>query len=334
MKSPFLALTCLGLVLAGCNANTSSSTSQTSATESGFKVGLITPGPVSDSGWNALAYDGLQQVKKELGAQVDNQEAGGPKIKDAIRAYAQKGYNLIFGHGYEYNKPMLEIAPAFPKTVFVSSSGAGDPKVQNAGAFRFYLEQGCYLGGMLAAKVSKTGKVGMVTFSKIPSIESTFKAFAAGAKAANPKIQVLPTVYYGNESDVVSAKRATEQLIDQGADVIVHQANESAQGVFDACKEKNAWAIGTNADQNSNASGRVLGSAVIIAGPAFIDLARQVKEGKYKGSTTLVGMDKGAIDFVLNPALASNVPADVQKLLDDTKARIKSGSLTVPKDEF
>jgi basic membrane lipoprotein Med (substrate-binding protein (PBP1-ABC) superfamily) len=45
-------------------------------------------------------------------------------------------------------------------------------------------------------------------------------------------------------------------------------------------------------------------------------------------------MDKGAIDFVFNPKLTSAVPADLQKAIDDLKAKIKSGALVVPKDNF
>jgi basic membrane lipoprotein Med (substrate-binding protein (PBP1-ABC) superfamily) len=321
------------LALAGCN---SSEKGTADATQSGqtqpMKIALITPGPVSDSGWNALAYDGLQKVKSELGATVDNQEAEGPKIKDAVRSYAQKGYKLIFGHGFEYNAPMVAVAKDFPDTVFISSSGGETAK--NAGSFRFYLEQGCYLGGMLAAKMSKSHKLGMVTFAKIPSIESTLKAFAAGAKAADPNVQILPTVYFGSPTDIAAAKRATAQLISQGADVIVHQANAAAQGVFDACKAGNALAIGTNADQNSNPTGTVIGSAVIIAGPAFLDLAKEVQAGTYEGKIKLVGMENDAIDFVLNPAYSSQVPEDVKKLLDDTKEQIRTGKLVVPKDDF
>ena len=48
----------------------------------------------------------------------------------------------------------------------------------------------------------------------------------------------------------------------------------------------------------------------------------------------LVGMDKGAIDFILNPTLAAKIPAEVLKKIDDLRAKISKGELTVPKDEF
>lgn len=279
-----------------------------------------------------MAYEGLQSIKTELGAEVDNQQATGAQIRDAMRSYAQKGYGIVFGHGFEYNEPATTVAKDFPKTVFISSSGA--KTAENVGAFRFYLEQGFYLAGMMAGKMSKTGAVGSVAVAKIPSIDSTIKAFEAGAKAANPNIKIVPTVYFGTEGDVAGAKRATEQVIGQGADFVIHQANAAAQGVFDAAKEKGVYAFGSNLNQNDNASGVVIASAVIQAGPAFVDLAKQVRDGKFVGSIVLMGMEKEAIDFVLNEKLKDKVPADVLTLIDDTKTKIKSGELTVPKDEF
>ncbi len=322
------------LLIAGCSGTSSApapATTAATAQGSDFKVALLTPTAVSDAGWSAMAYDGLQQIHSQLGAKVNNQVAEGTQIKDAMRTFAQQGYNLIIGHGFEYNDPEIQVAKDFPKTVFVSSSGG--ETAPNAGAFRFYLEQSFYLAGEMAGKMTKTNKVAMIGGVKVPSIESTFKAFEAGAKAANPKVTVI-TVFTGKGNDVAAAKNATLSAIGQGADFVIHQADAAAQGVFDACKEKGVYAFGSNLDQNDNASGIVIASATIVAGPAFVDLAKHVKDGTYKGSVLLMGMDKGAIDFVFNPKLKDKVPADVQKMLTDDEAKIKAGSLVVPKDEF
>lgn len=326
------------LCATGCTGGSSNSTENppsskpTATAENGsFKVALLTPGPVSDAGWSALAYDGLQAIKTDMGAEVNNQVASGTQIKDALRSYAQQGYNLIFGHGYEYNDPSIDVAKDFPKTVFVSSSGG--KTAPNVGAFRFYLEQGFYLAGFMAGEMSKTGKVAMIGGDNVPSIVSTFKGFEAGAKAANPNIKVLQT-FTGDGQDVAKAKNATLAAIGEGADFVIHQANAAAEGVFQACKEKGVWAFGANADQNADPSGMVIASAVIVAKPAFLDVAKSVKDGTFKGGILLKGMDTGAIDFVFNPTKLDKVPqkvmADVEKKMDD----IKSGKLVVPKDNF
>lgn len=347
MKSFWLALASLSILLVGCApstqpaaapAGTETSPSETAGGESQlkpitgeFKVALITPGPVSDAGWSAMAFQGLKGIQATYSATVNNEVAAGAKIKDAMRSYAQEGYQLVIGHGFEYNDPAVELAKDFPTTVFVSSSGG--KFAPNAGAFRFYLEQGFYLAGVLAADMSKTGKIATVGIDGIPSIASTFKAFEAGAKATRPDIQVIRMSLAPN-ADIQAAKQAALSAIDQGADLLIHQANAAAQGVFDAAKEKEVLAFGANLNQNDNPSGAVLASAIIVAKPAFIELAGKVKDGTYKGGVELYGMDKEAIDFVMNPALAGRVPAASMQKMEEARKRILSGDLVVPKDNF
>jgi basic membrane protein A and related proteins len=341
MKKPARVLPLLALFVAfGCssdNAGPESTTgvsggTTTATTQSTpFKVALLTPGPVTDGGWSALAYDGLQTIKTDLGAEVNNQQATDSGIKDAMRTYAQDGYSLIIGHGYEYNQVESEVAKDFPKTVFVSSSGGLSGT--NFGAFRFYLEQSFYLAGMMAASMSKTGVVGTVGLD-VPSIVSTFKAFEAGAKAVNPNIKFVRKMVPLPGNDPAAYKQATFAAIAEKADFIIHQANEGKDSVFGAAKEKGVYVFGSNSNQNDNPSGVVIASAVIVAKPAFLDLAKQVKDGTYKGGVTLMGMDKGAIDFVINPKFADKVPAELKAKIDQAKADITSGKLIVPKDEF
>jgi basic membrane lipoprotein Med (substrate-binding protein (PBP1-ABC) superfamily) len=337
MRLITLASVAVALFATGCTGGSSGGNAQNNAPApkapegSTLMVALLTPGSVSDSGWSALAYDGLETIHTKMGAEVNNQVATGTQIKDSFRSYAQKGYNLVFGHGYEYNDPAIDVAKDFPKTVFVTSSGG--KTAPNVGAFRFYLEQSFYLAGMMAAEMSKTGTLAMIGGDDVPSIRSTFKGFEAGAKAAKPGIKVIQ-IFTGNGDDVAKAKNATLNAIGQGADFVIHQANAAAQGVFDACKEKNVYAFGANLNQNDNPSGAVIASAVIVAGPAFLDVAQQVKDGKFVGGIILKGMDTGSIDFIFNPALKDKVPAGVVADVEKAEADIKSGKLLVPKDKF
>jgi basic membrane lipoprotein Med (substrate-binding protein (PBP1-ABC) superfamily) len=227
----------------------------------------------------------------------------------------------------------MKVAKDFPNTVFVSSSGGGTAK--NVGAFRFDLEEGFYLAGYMAALMSKTGTIASVSVADYPSIVSTLKAFAAGAKAAKPSIVVLQPVYFGGDgTDIAKAKQLTETVIGQGADFVIHQANAAAQGVFDACKEKNVYAFGSNANQNDNASGVVIASAVIVTKTPFKELADAVKRKVYTGTIGEYAMSNDAIDFVINPKLEDKVPHDIAQKIEDLKGEIKAGKVKVPKDKF
>ena len=336
MKSFLLSLSIGALALFGCsggesNATANSAVASPEANTTSFKVALLTPGPVNDSGWSALAYEGLEAIKTDLGAETSNQVAQGNDIKESMRSYAQKGYNLVFGHGFEYNEPGVQVAKDFPDTIFVSSSGSATAK--NAGAIRFYLEQSFYLAGVLAANVSKSGTVGMVGGPDVPSIRSTFKAFRAGAEAAKPGVKVLE-VFTGKNDDVAAARQVADTMIKSGADVLIHQANAAAQGVFTACKDGKAWALGANLNQNDNESGVVIGSATISAKAAFLEVAKLVKEKKFDGTVVQLGMEKGAIDFVFNDKLKSQLPEAAIKAVESAKADILSGKIVAPKDKF
>jgi basic membrane lipoprotein Med (substrate-binding protein (PBP1-ABC) superfamily) len=335
MKILMPTLFLFATLLAGCSKDgqgTPASVGTSAGQDSpSFKVALLTPGPVNDSGWSALAFEGLEAIKDETGAMTSNQVAQGSDIKESMRSYAQKGYQLVLGHGFEYNEPGVQVAKDFPDTVFISSSGSATAK--NAGAIRFYLEQSFYLAGVLAANVSKTGTVGMVGGPDVPSIRSTFKAFRAGAEASKPGTKVLE-VFTGKNDDVAAARQVAETMIKSGADVLIHQANAAAQGVFTACKDGKAWALGANLNQNDNESVVVIASATISAKAAFLEVTKLVKEKKFDGNVVQLGMEKGAIDFVYNDKLKSQIPEAALKAVEEAKANIMSGKLVAPKDKF
>lgn len=330
MKLSFPLIALCAALLVGCGAEPEKKTEGAKNGEKPFKVALLTPSPISDAGWSANAYEGLKSIEKDLGATIANKQSVGTQIRDDMRSYAQDGFNLIIGHGFEYNDPAIEIGKDFPDVAFLSSSGGKTST--NVGTFRFYLEQGFYLAGYTAGLMSKTGKVAMIGGPQVPSIESTFKGFEAGAKAARPDIKVIQA-FTGKDDDVAKAKQATEAAIAEGADFVIHQANAAVTGVFQACEAKGVFCFGANSDQNS-AGKTMLASAIINSAPAFKLLAQDVKDGKFKGEVRLVGMDKGVIDYVWNPALSGKIPADVKEKVLAMRDKIISGEVVVPKTEF
>src|SRR5712691_532796 len=156
---------------------------------SAMKVGLLTPGSVHDNGWNAIAYEGLRQIHKQLGAEISNQETKTPaEIDEGFRSYGAKGFDLAFGHGFEFQDAALKAGKQYPKTIFITTSGSS--VAPNVSPMVFQMEQATYLLGIIAARESKTGEAGVVGGIKLPSIESTFIAFTGGAHSVNPKFEV------------------------------------------------------------------------------------------------------------------------------------------------
>ena len=296
-----------------------------------FEVALLTPGPISDAGWNAGAYEGLQAIQAQLGAKVSHVQVKSPsEYEEQFRAYAARGAALCFGHGFEFQDAAARVAKEYPKTVFVTTSGSRT--APNLAPIVFELEQASYLCGLVAGRMSRSAKAGMVGGVDLPSIRSTFLAFEAGLKAGNPGAKATP-VFTGSFEDVAGAKTAALALADQGCDFLFQNADAAALGVFRAATERGIYAFGTNRDQNALAPS-ILASAVIDMPRAFVETARSVKEGRFEGRPIRYGLKSGVVSFVLNPALASRVPAPVADEVSAVARKIESGEVVVPRGDF
>jgi basic membrane protein A len=289
-------------LLAACKSHPA-----TSSPSAGFRVALLTPGSVSDAGWNAAAFNGLQLIKSKLGAETALVQTKSPAdFEDAFRDFASRGFDLIFAHGFEYTDAALEVAKQFPNTYFVVSSGSASSS--NVASVTFNVDQATYVEGVLAGGVSKTGVVGAIGGIELPSIRLTFEGFKKGFLSVQPKGRVL-TSYTGNFDDVGAAKEAALSQISQGADVLIHDADAAGLGVFVAAQQAHVYAFGTFNNQNNIAPDVVLASAVTSTPLAFLKIATEVKNKQFHPGMLEFGMQDGMVNVVFNPKLESRIPA-------------------------
>lgn len=293
-----------------------------------FKVGLLTPGSINDGGWNALAMEGMKRIESELGAEIAHQETKTPaEMTEGFRAFGARDFDLAFGHGFEYQDPAKTAGAQYPDTIFITTSG--NTVAQNVAPMRFQIEEVTYILGAIAALESKTGKAGLVGGINIPSIASSFLAFKAGAQSIDPTFEVRE-IYTGNFDDLGAAKVATLSLINAGCDYIFHQANEAGRGVFQACSERNVRCFGANADQSELAPDVIVASAVVDVPAAYLEMAKIVREGRFKPEAQHFGLDDGTVSVVWNerlkPTMAPKTLAEVERIT----AGILSGEIKPP----
>lgn len=297
-----------------------------------LKVALLTPGPISDAGWNAGAYEGLQFIRDSLHAQVSHIETRTPaEFEEAFRDYAGRGFTLVFGHGFEFQDAAARVGADFPNTVFITTSGS--TVRPNVSPMVFRLEEGTYLAGMLAAGVSRSGTLGFVGGMRLPPVEGTFLGFRGGAMAVRSSANVL-SAYIGNFDDVAAAKENALAQIRRGADVLLHNADAASFGLFQAARESNVLAIGANRDQNEVAPDVIIASATLEVPRALLLVARRVSNGQFQPGVMYFGISDGVVDLVINPRLADRVPADLRERIRAARDSIIAGSLRVPRVEF
>ncbi|MDZ4673225.1 MAG: BMP family protein [Gemmatimonadota bacterium] len=292
----------------------------------GFRVALITPGSIADAAWNAGAYDGLMQIRESMGVIVSHIEARTPaEQEEALRTYAAQGYPLIFAHGFEFQDMAERVAADYPDAIIAITSG--QRVVGNVVPLIFRLREPSYLAGMVAAAVSKSGRIGFVGGIELPPVRMGYEAWVNGARSINPNIDARST-YLNNFDDAVAGREAAIALIRTGVDVLSHNADAAGLGVFRAATEfPGVYVIGSNKDQRSLAPDRVLGSAVIDLPRSFLLLAQEVKEGRFVPREESFGLDSGVLSWVPNPALDSLLPSGFAARLAAAADSIKAGTL-------
>jgi len=272
-----------------------------------FRVALITPGSIADAAWNSGAYAGLTQIHDSLGVPISHVEARTPaEQEEALRDYAAQGYQLVFGHGFEFQGPAERVSAQYPRVVFIITSGE---RVEgNVAPLVFRIDEASYLAGMVAGGMTKSGVIGFVGGVELPPVRLGAEAWAAGAKAVNPAVQSRIT-YLNNWDDAALGREAARALIRVGADMLHHNADAAAIGLFQAAKEApGVYVFGANADQVALAPERVLGSAVIDLPRALLLVAREVQAGKFTPHVESFGLASGVVKYVSNPRLDSLVP--------------------------
>jgi len=289
-----------------------------------FRVALLTPGPISDQSWNGGAYRGLLRIRDSLGATVSHIQTKTPaEFEEQFRQYGSQGYNLVFGHGFEFQDAAKRVGPDFPKTIYITTSSSTSGA--NVAGIEFAFADASYLAGMVAGSMTKTNVLGVIGGTELPPVKESFEAFARGAKAANPKVRVL-TSYVGNWDDVSAGKEQALAQISRNADIIFQNADAAGLGVFQAAREtKKALVIGSNSNQNAVAPDVTIGSVVIDLPHAFLTVAREVKEKQFTPRVIRLGSQSDVISLVLNPALQSRIPLETIRAVDSARVQFHAG---------
>lgn len=288
---------------------------------SSYKVALLTPGPISDKSWNGGAYEGLMAIRDSLGATVSHIQTKTPaEFDENFRQYGAKKFNLVFGHGFEFQDAALRVAPDFPNTVYITTSGNSVAK--NVGGVDFAFEEPSYLAGVVAGRTTKSNTLGMIGGTELPPVKRSFEAFEQGAKSVNPKVKVLVS-YIGNWDDASAGKEQALAQISRGADIIFQNADAAGLGIFQAVKESNGVRIiGSNTNQNAIAPDHTLGSVAINLPHAFLLIARAVKEPGFTGKVFSLGMHQDVVKFIPNPVLEKSFPPGLMEEVDSLRKQM------------
>ena len=301
-----------------------------------FKVALICSGSFTDGGWNQQGRAAIVRVGRQLHLHVSAVEHVSPvRAVNVMRDYLMEHYNLVIGHGYEFLLQAAEIAAEGGSTKF-AVCGADQARPHIA-TLAFDLAGPSYQLGVLAALLTKSGKLGFIGGQAIPSVVACYRGFVAGARGINPRITVAQA-YTSWDQPALSRSQA-EAFIQQGIDVIYQNVDAASRGVFEAVRRADesragqqspVYVFGSNRNQNNNTTCGAFtpASAVIHMGLAFRRLVRAVQRGNFKPGVVPENMADGVCVAVLNPRLEGTViTAAMQRAVAHAAERLRNGKI-------
>jgi basic membrane protein A len=282
-----------------------------------------------DKSFNEAAFGGATRWAEETGGSFREIELTSEAQREqALRRFAEAGYNPVVMTGFAFASSLDAVAPDFPDTKFAIIDMVVDqPNVQSI----VYKEQeGSYLVGMMAAMASKTGTVGFVGGMDIPLIRKFACGYVQGVKAANPDAKVIQNMTGTTPAawnDPVKGGELTKAQIAQGADVVYAAAGSTGLGVLQTAADEGILSIGVDSNQNYLHPGKVLTSmlkrvdvAVYNAFAAGPDL---------KPGFNVLGLAEGGIDFAMDDNNKDLVTPEMLAAVEDAKAKIIAGEIEV-----
>lgn len=292
-----------------------------------FRIAMLLPGSIDDGGWNQAAHRGLIQLRDGGYTTSFTEGVQVASIDEALRNYAESGYNLVIGHGFQFGEPALRVSASFPDTYFfVSGLSPADAVIpRNVGFINQKEFEAAYLSGVLAAMETETGRIGYVGGLEIPSQLANLAAFTTAVQNTNPSATVNG-IMTGTFGDPALGQEAAIALIEGGVDIIMHTADSTGLGVIEAAIEHNIRLIGYGSDQSSLAPELMMTSLVPNMTQAIVNQVGLIEAGNFGGLWN-AGIGEGIIDIA---PIASFVSANTQETVLALREQIAAGEFQVP----
>jgi len=331
----FVAICTMALAAAGCHP-----ASYAADDKSKVHVGIVFDiGGKDDRSFNAAAWEGVKRAARDFPIVLRDVEPGDPtSIEPAMRAFAERGYDLIIGVGFSQTPIIETVAKDYPNISFVIVDGVS--QLPNVASLIFREHEGAYLVGMIAAMTSKTGTLGFLGGMDIPLIHKFEVGYEEGAHAVNPEVNVVPN-YIGVTdtawNDPVKGKELARTQIERGADIIFAAAGNSGLGAFDAVEQygkddqgrAQKLVIGVDSNQNWVKPGFVLTSMVKRVDNAVYQIVKDRVANQFAGGIHVYGLENEGIGYAVDEYNKDLIPPATIRAVDQARKKIIDGQIKV-----
>lgn len=344
-----LAMIMMLSLLAGCtggpNVPSQGAGSQASSSPAGdepLKVALMLNGTLGDLAFFDSAANGMKLAQEQYGIESKVFEAGFDRTKWEPTLYdiAEEDWDVIITGTFDMVEMVTKVAQEFPDKKFIHYDASLDysaAKLDNAYSMDYLYNQGAFLGGYVAASISKTGNVGAIGAMSIPAVNDYLIGYIAGARYKNPDIKIQAK-YTNDFNDSALGMELAAMMYNSGADVVANGASIAGLGIMDAAKDKKGFVIGSDSDQAMlfEESDPEKAATIVTSVMKRIDMSLLRAIGKYIdgtlpfGTNESLGMAESCIELADNKYYQEYVPETVRNEVKALAAKILSGEVEAP----
>lgn len=284
-----------------------------------------------DKSFNEGVFNGATKFAKDSGVAFRDLEIQNDAQREQIlRKFAKDGFSPIVMPGFAWATALSKVADEFPKTKFgIIDMVVDKPNVQS---MVFKAEEGSFLVGVIAAKTSKSGKVGFVGGMDIPLISAFECGYAQGVKYVSDKNIVIPNMTGTTPAawnDPVKGGELAKAQISQGADIVFAAAGSTGLGVLKAAADAGKLGIGVDSDQDNLFPGKILTSMLKRVDVATYDSFKAAKDGTWKAGVQVFSLKNDGVGYASDEWNKAILSDDAKKAADAAKADIISGKISV-----
>lgn len=336
------AMGAVALAVTACGSKPSKSSDS-----SGFKACLVTDtGGIDDESFNQSAHQGLIDTKSAGIKQVYLESKQSSDYEPNITSYTQGHCGIIVTVGYLMGDVTKKEATQHPKQKFAIVDYSYKKTMKNVKALEYNTAQAAFLGGYLAAGMTKTGKVATFGGQQLSTVTIYMDGYAEGVayynKMHHKNVQVLGWnekkqngAFIHNFTDQTAAKHQTEQFMTAGADVIFPVAGGLGKGAAAAVQTEGKgkvhmlWVDSDGCVQAKQYCSLFIASVMKGVEPSVKQAALDAKSGKFTGGNYIGTLANGGVGLSPYHQFQDKVPAALQKEIGQLKADIIAGKITI-----
>ncbi len=358
-KAAVAAVALLSLVAAACGSSKNNNTTSPTTAANGatttvapggaaFSGCMVTDtGGIDDRSFNASSWQGMQDAKT-ANSNISIQYLQSTTQNDYapnINALVQKKCGIVVTVGFLMGDATQTAAKANPTQKFAIVDYNYSPPLSNVKGLIFNTAQAGFLGGYLAAGMTKSGTVATFGGQKLPTVTIYMDGFVEGVayynKAHSKNVKVLGWnetsqngTFTGDFTDQSKGKTVTTTFIQQGADIIFPVAGNVGLGAAAAVQQAGNGVHMLWVDTDGCISAPQYCSLFISSVTKGIAVAvkqavTDAASGSFQGGDYIGTLQNNGVGLAPFHDFDSQVPSALKTELDQVKQEIISGAIKI-----